>query len=273
MGGSGAAIGGWRLAAAAGRSAAPDDACRRDPARRRAVHPAPHPGRRALPAAGAHRPHGRGRPQGRAGRRTCCRTSTTPRSRGQRRRAAPLVAGRGPRRRPGAGRHHRVPGSGAGRGRPRRARRRPVPVRPHHRGRPRAARRAERPRPRRSRPASGWSSPCSADRVGAPTLQLARAGGHRPAPLGASARWPTCSGWPPPGASGWWRSCAWRAHCRDELRERLQAALTARFGHELQLNVIVDPDVLGGVRVTVGDEVVDGTVSTKLAEAHRRLAG
>jgi F-type H+-transporting ATPase subunit delta len=59
----------------------------------------------------------------------------------------------------------------------------------------------------------------------------------------------------------------------DTLRERLAAALTARFGHQLQLNVIVDPDVLGGVRVTVGNEVVDGTVVTRLAEARRRLTG
>jgi len=57
------------------------------------------------------------------------------------------------------------------------------------------------------------------------------------------------------------------------MRARLVAALSARFGHELQLNVIVDPDVIGGARVTVGDQVVDGTVSTKLAEARRRLAG
>ena len=57
------------------------------------------------------------------------------------------------------------------------------------------------------------------------------------------------------------------------LQKRLASALTARFGHDLQLNVIVDPDVLGGVRVTVGDQVVDGTVVTRLAEARRRLAG
>jgi F-type H+-transporting ATPase subunit delta len=60
---------------------------------------------------------------------------------------------------------------------------------------------------------------------------------------------------------------------KAKMHRRLVKALTARFGHELQLNVIIDPDVQGGVRVTVGNEVVDGTVSTKLAEARRRLAG
>ncbi len=57
------------------------------------------------------------------------------------------------------------------------------------------------------------------------------------------------------------------------LRKRLVAALTKRFGRDLQLNVIVDPDVLGGVRVTVGDDVIDGTVASRLADARRRLAG
>ncbi len=59
----------------------------------------------------------------------------------------------------------------------------------------------------------------------------------------------------------------------ESLRERLSGALAQMFEHDLQLNVIVDPEVMGGARVTVGDYVIDGTVSTRLADAHRRLAG
>jgi F-type H+-transporting ATPase subunit delta len=33
----------------------------------------------------------------------------------------------------------------------------------------------------------------------------------------------------------------------------------------------VDPNVLGGVRVSVGDEVIDSTVETRLKQAQRRL--
>jgi F-type H+-transporting ATPase subunit delta len=111
-----------------------------------------------------------------------------------------------------------------------------------------------------------------ADQVGAPALKLAReavTGRHRSV-LNALADMQRLA------AARRERLVAVARVARplsDELRERLQAALTERFGHQLQLNVIVDPDVLGGVRVTVGEEVIDGTVSTKLAEAHRRLAG
>lgn len=59
----------------------------------------------------------------------------------------------------------------------------------------------------------------------------------------------------------------------DALRSRLEQALAAAFEHELQLNVIIDPEVLGGVKVSVGDHVIDGTVATRLAAAHRRMAG
>jgi F-type H+-transporting ATPase subunit delta len=41
----------------------------------------------------------------------------------------------------------------------------------------------------------------------------------------------------------------------------------------VRLNVDVDPAVLGGLRVEIGGELVDGTVSARLEEARRRLAG
>jgi F-type H+-transporting ATPase subunit delta len=56
-------------------------------------------------------------------------------------------------------------------------------------------------------------------------------------------------------------------------QDRLQAALSKVFSHEVQLNVDVDPTIVGGVRVEVGDEVVDGSILRRLEEAQRRLAG
>lgn len=58
-----------------------------------------------------------------------------------------------------------------------------------------------------------------------------------------------------------------------EHRDRLAAALGRIYGRDIRINVDVDPDVVGGLRVQVGGEVVDGTVSARLDEARRRLAG
>ncbi len=55
--------------------------------------------------------------------------------------------------------------------------------------------------------------------------------------------------------------------------ERLQSALSSQYGRTVHLNVVVDPTVLGGMRVEIGDDVIDGTVSSRLDEARRRLAG
>ena len=55
--------------------------------------------------------------------------------------------------------------------------------------------------------------------------------------------------------------------------ERLRMALSARYGHEVHLNVIVDPTIVGGLRVSIGDDVIDGTVSGRLEDARRQLAG
>jgi F-type H+-transporting ATPase subunit delta len=57
-----------------------------------------------------------------------------------------------------------------------------------------------------------------------------------------------------------------------EQRARLETALRRRYGR-VRLNVDVDPAVLGGMRVQIGSELVDGTVAARLEEARRRLAG
>jgi F-type H+-transporting ATPase subunit delta len=59
----------------------------------------------------------------------------------------------------------------------------------------------------------------------------------------------------------------------EQQRERLTAALRRIYDHDVWLNVDVDPEVIGGLRVQVGDEVIDATILCRLDEARRRLAG
>ncbi|WP_040160427.1 F0F1 ATP synthase subunit delta [Nigerium massiliense] len=54
--------------------------------------------------------------------------------------------------------------------------------------------------------------------------------------------------------------------------ERLRSVLSRQIGRDLTLRVIVDPAVLGGVRVTIGDEVIEGTVAGRLNDARRKLS-
>jgi F-type H+-transporting ATPase subunit delta len=54
---------------------------------------------------------------------------------------------------------------------------------------------------------------------------------------------------------------------------RLQAGLNAMYGRDLKVNVNVDPALIGGIRVQVGDEVLDASVLTRLGELERQLAG
>ena len=56
-------------------------------------------------------------------------------------------------------------------------------------------------------------------------------------------------------------------------RERLTQILQQAYGRDVQLNVIVDPHVLGGLRIQGGAQVVESTVLSRLADARRRLAG
>ena len=54
-------------------------------------------------------------------------------------------------------------------------------------------------------------------------------------------------------------------------RQRLTDALVRTYGHDVHLNIVVDPAVVGGLSVQIGDELIDGTAATRLAEVRRRL--
>src|ERR1700729_3503459 len=54
-----------------------------------------------------------------------------------------------------------------------------------------------------------------------------------------------------------------------EQRDRLAAALAVTYEHEVHLNVVLDPRVAGGMTVRVGDELIDGSIATRLAAAGR----
>lgn len=58
----------------------------------------------------------------------------------------------------------------------------------------------------------------------------------------------------------------------DEQRTRLAGALQRIYSKPVLLQVVHDEDVIGGIRVQIGDEVVDGTVLRRLDEAKRHLA-
>jgi len=59
----------------------------------------------------------------------------------------------------------------------------------------------------------------------------------------------------------------------DAQEQRLTAILGRLYGRTIGLQVTVDPDVLGGLVIRVGDEVIDGSVVHRLEAAGRRLTG
>lgn len=53
---------------------------------------------------------------------------------------------------------------------------------------------------------------------------------------------------------------------------RLQAGLNALYGRELKINMNVDPALIGGLRIQIGDEVVDASVLARLGQLQRQIA-
>ena len=58
----------------------------------------------------------------------------------------------------------------------------------------------------------------------------------------------------------------------DDQKSRLAEALKQATGKSVEVKVVVDPDVLGGIVAQVGDTVIDGTVRTRLEQLRTAIA-
>ena len=59
----------------------------------------------------------------------------------------------------------------------------------------------------------------------------------------------------------------------QDQQTRLATALTSKVGQPVRINIEIDPHVIGGVSVKFADEIVDGSISNRLAGAARALVG
>jgi F-type H+-transporting ATPase subunit delta len=57
----------------------------------------------------------------------------------------------------------------------------------------------------------------------------------------------------------------------DAQRRRLAEALSSATGRKVEIKVIVDPDLVGGVVARVGDVIFDGSIRSRLDEAKQHL--
>lgn len=55
--------------------------------------------------------------------------------------------------------------------------------------------------------------------------------------------------------------------------ERLREALAAKYGTRVGLNAVIDPSVVGGLRVQIAGDVIDASIAARLAELRQRIAG
>lgn len=58
---------------------------------------------------------------------------------------------------------------------------------------------------------------------------------------------------------------------RDD-RDRVEKQLSERLNKEVRLAAVVDPRIVGGLKLQYGDRVIDASVATRLEQLRRRLA-
>ena len=59
----------------------------------------------------------------------------------------------------------------------------------------------------------------------------------------------------------------------DDLLARINEAVSEAVGHEVRLLVEQNAELIGGVRVRVGDMVIDGSIERQMADLRRALLG
>ncbi len=59
---------------------------------------------------------------------------------------------------------------------------------------------------------------------------------------------------------------------KDQI-DRITKSLSAQIGATVRLNVEIDPNILGGLSVRFGDELIDGSIATRIVGAERTLSG
>lgn len=61
------------------------------------------------------------------------------------------------------------------------------------------------------------------------------------------------------------------ADLSDAQRTRLSDVLARIYGRPVYVQLNVDPELLGGLSIAVGDEVIDGSIASRLAAAQAQL--
>ena len=61
------------------------------------------------------------------------------------------------------------------------------------------------------------------------------------------------------------------AELSDAQRGRLTDVLSRIYGHPVTVQLQIDPESLGGLSIAVGDELIDGSLSSRLAAAEAQL--
>jgi len=55
-------------------------------------------------------------------------------------------------------------------------------------------------------------------------------------------------------------------------RDRVSRELSQRLGKDVSMDVVVDPRILGGLKLQYGDRLIDASVATRLQQLRRQLA-